>query len=179
MSQTLPAFRYHPTPLATGSVVASDAICLCCEQARGFIYTASVYTRHDLPENCLCPWCIADGSAAKRFEASFTDDYPLLDAGVPDAVVREVCERTPGFASWQQEHWLSCCVDACAFHGDARREEIVGLGADGLAGHFPDFGWPEKTWQQVVEHYQPAGNPAIYHFRCLHCSKTHYGMDFT
>ncbi|OBY90139.1 hypothetical protein A6723_023975 [Pseudomonas sp. AU11447] len=179
MSQTLPAFRYHPEPLSTGSVVASAETCLCCGQKRGYVYTASVYTRHDLPENCLCPWCIADGSAAERFEASFADDYPLLDAGVPDAVVREVCERTPGFASWQQEHWLNCCGDACAFHGDARREDIIALGAAELAGHFADFGWPEKTWLQVIEHYEPAGNPAIYHFRCLHCGKTHYGMDFT
>jgi len=35
----LPTFRYHPDPLASGSIAASDAACACCNQHRGFIYT--------------------------------------------------------------------------------------------------------------------------------------------
>ncbi|MCU9953286.1 CbrC family protein [Burkholderia pyrrocinia] len=33
---SLPAFRYHPDPLATGSVIRSDARCMCCGDARGY-----------------------------------------------------------------------------------------------------------------------------------------------
>ncbi|WP_199855940.1 CbrC family protein [Burkholderia metallica] len=32
---SLPAFRYHPDPPATGRVIRSDARCMCCGDARG------------------------------------------------------------------------------------------------------------------------------------------------
>ncbi|WP_084910671.1 CbrC family protein [Burkholderia ubonensis] len=40
---TLPTFRYHPDPLGTGSVVESDARCVCCGVARGYRYAGPVY----------------------------------------------------------------------------------------------------------------------------------------
>ena len=82
----LPTFRYHPDPIATGSVKVSDAVCRCCEQTRGYIYAASVYAR-DSRRDSICPWCIADGSAARKLEAMFSDDDPLAQAGVPDEVI--------------------------------------------------------------------------------------------
>ncbi|WP_343300093.1 CbrC family protein [Burkholderia sp. MS455] len=33
---SLPAFRYHPDPLATGSVIRSDARGVCCGDACGY-----------------------------------------------------------------------------------------------------------------------------------------------
>lgn len=59
---SLPAFRYHPDPLATGSVIRSDARCVCCGDARGYVYAGPVYAVDEY-ENCLCPRCIADDSA--------------------------------------------------------------------------------------------------------------------
>ena len=104
---------------------------------RGYIYTASVYAP-GWYRDCICPWCIADGSAAEKFEAMFSDDHPLAQAGVPDAVIEEVTRRTPGFNSWQQEEWLSCCGDACEFHGDAPRSELQALqGELRWRGHSP------------------------------------------
>ncbi|WP_338641840.1 CbrC family protein [Burkholderia pyrrocinia] len=38
---SLPAFRYHPDPLATGSVIRSDARRVCCGDARGHVYAGS------------------------------------------------------------------------------------------------------------------------------------------
>ena len=111
----LPGFRYHPYPLATGSVVESDATCAACGKTRGYVYTGPVYMQ-DEPE-ALCPWCIADGTAAETFGAEFTD----FGVGVPDDVPREVLEelafRTPGFSGWQQERWLYHCGDGAAFLG--------------------------------------------------------------
>ena len=116
----LPGFRYHPYPLATGSVVESDATCAACGKTRGYVYTGPVYMQ-DEPE-ALCPWCIADGTAAETFGAELTD----FGVGVPDDVPREVLEelafRTPGFSGWQQEHWLYHCGDAAEFHGVDDRE---------------------------------------------------------
>jgi len=57
---------------------------------------------------CLCPWCIADGTAAARFEASFTDIYDVPD-GVGADVIEIIMTRTPGFSGWQQEHWMFHC----------------------------------------------------------------------
>jgi uncharacterized protein CbrC (UPF0167 family) len=113
MGGQLPSFRYHPDPVATGSVVRADEACSVCGEARGFLYGGPVYSRHD--EELICPWCIADGSAHERYDAEFTDSEGLED--VPRDVVDEVTQRTPGFSGWQQEHWLSHCGDACAFVG--------------------------------------------------------------
>jgi uncharacterized protein CbrC (UPF0167 family) len=89
----LPTFRYHRDPLTSGSVAASVKKCKCCKQARGFIYTGPVYAESDLDE-ALCPWCIADGSAAEKFVATFVDSE-AFPKDAPEAAVKEIIERTP------------------------------------------------------------------------------------
>ncbi|MCF3998784.1 CbrC family protein, partial [Pseudomonas aeruginosa] len=49
MNLPLPHFRYHPEPLASGSIETSAATCQCCGKARGYVYTGSPYSRHELP----------------------------------------------------------------------------------------------------------------------------------
>jgi uncharacterized protein CbrC (UPF0167 family) len=134
----LPSFRYHPDPLETASIVLSRATCSACGEARGFAYTGPVYGEDVVDD--VCPWCVADGSAAEKFDAEFTD----VGAGVPDgidaAVLDELATRTPGFTGWQQEHWLYHCNDAMAFLGRADKSP----------------------------HDDEA--PSVYVFRCLHCN---------
>src|SRR4051812_33067835 len=103
----LPEFRYHPDPVDTGSVAPSDAECARCGEQRGFIYTGPVYAEEDLGD-ALCPWCIADGSAHESLGATFVDSEAFT-ADTSDAVIAEICERTPGFSAWQPEEWPSCC----------------------------------------------------------------------
>lgn len=74
MSASLPLFRYHPDPLASGSIRAASETCACCKRDTGWIYTATFYTAQDVSGR-FCPWCIADGSAAERFAGEFTDSY--------------------------------------------------------------------------------------------------------
>ena len=57
---TLPSFRYHPDPLASGSIVKSDRPCIVCEQQRGYLYDVTPYGEAEDIED-ICPWCIADG----------------------------------------------------------------------------------------------------------------------
>src|SRR5690242_9348045 len=119
--ESLPTFKYHPDPIGTGSVVESTVVCPCCGKARGYTYQGPVFSEHDNLDQCLCPWCIADGSAHEKFDADFTDpdgvgDYGSWDA-VPQSVVQEVACRTPGFTGWQQERWWTHCGDAAAFLG--------------------------------------------------------------
>lgn len=176
LDQALPAFKYHPDPLATGSIVPSDASCACCGQVRGHIYVASFYAKTSYRRR-ICPWCIADGSAAQTLRGSFVDDYPLMQAGLPAAVVDEVCTRTPGFISWQQERWLTCCGDACEFHGDARKEELEALDKTCLPKALRDFEHILPHWSKVVGAYRPGSDPAIYKFVCRRCRETRFGVD--
>jgi uncharacterized protein len=174
---SLPAFRYHPDPIATGSIKSSDAMCVCCEQRRGHIYTCNTYCEDELVE-ALCPWCIADGSAAKRFDATFSDDHPLIQAGVPVTVVEEVTRRTPGYISWQQDEWLCCCGDACEFHGDPSRAHLAAL-PQPIEEVVSVTHWTPDEWAEFVRSYRPGEmSIGIYHFICRHCKQPKYGVDF-
>src|SRR5580692_9345664 len=74
-AETLPVFKYHPDPVATGAFKEDrDTPCLGCSRIRGYIYTGPVFTEGSFTlDNHLCPWCIADGTAAKKFGATFND----------------------------------------------------------------------------------------------------------
>jgi uncharacterized protein len=174
MPETLPHFRYHPDPVLTGLVHASATVCAGCNRARGYIYRGPVYAAHELNEQ-ICPWCIADGSAAVKFGATFTDDDPLLAIGDLDpAIADEVTKRTPGYIGWQQEAWLMHCNDACAYLGFPTHEELDGGLATAVATMTDDLGIPDKDWRMMQEAYvpggfQPQGRVGLYKFRCLHC----------
>lgn len=122
VSSDLPAFRYHPDPLASGSFRESAESCACCNRATGWIYTASFYTAQEVSGR-FCPWCVADGSAAERFAGEFIDSCGL--DGVSEETVHEVTRRTPGFHAWQDPHWLVHCHEAAAFIGEVGYSELV------------------------------------------------------
>lgn len=172
----LPKFKYHPNPLATGSIQPSEVTCECCGKARGYIYSSVLYAEEEVES--VCPWCISDGSAASNYGGSFVDDYPLRRSGLPEEVIFEVCERTPGYNSWQQEQWQSHCNDACEFHGDAEKSDLESLSGSKLDEFLrkeliePDF------WEQILEGYVKGGSPAVYNFRCRKCHEFIYSMDF-
>ncbi|MEU9137044.1 CbrC family protein [Streptomyces sp. NPDC048404] len=122
MSDGLPFFRCHPDPVASGSIRAAAETCACCRRDRGWIYTATFSTAHEV-DGRFCPWCIADGSAAERFAGEFADSYGL--DGVSEDVLREATRRTPGFSAWQDPHWLVHCQDAAAFVGEVGYTELA------------------------------------------------------
>lgn len=72
----LPKFRYHLDPVASGSVLASQAKCACCGEHRGFVHEGPVYSQEDLSGR-ICPWCIAEGAAHAKFGAEFVDSEGL------------------------------------------------------------------------------------------------------
>lgn len=176
--EALPHFTYHPDPLATGHVEESDATCVCCERARGYLYAGPVYAVDDLNE-ALCPWCIADGSAAARLDAAFADSHPLIQAGLPADVVDEVHLRTPGYSSWQQECWLAHCDDACEFHGDASVTEVMNASAQTRNDWIARYGQTEEAWVRTTANYVPRGHSAFYKFVCRHCRQVLFGWDLS
>jgi len=172
---TLPAFRYHPDPVSTGNVVESDAECCCCGQARGYIYTGPVYATEEY-EECICPRCIADGSAHEKLGASFTDEAGIGGYGdrdaVPEEVIDEVAYRTPGFSGWQQEQWWTHCGDAGQFLGRAGRKEMELLGPEAVAAIRDSAGFEEGgDWIRFFAALNKDGSPTAYVFRCVKCGK--------
>ncbi|WP_330305041.1 MULTISPECIES: CbrC family protein [unclassified Streptomyces] len=163
----LPYFPYHPDPLATGSLVPSRTRCACCGQPRGYVYAGPVYAVAGL-SHALCPWCLADGSAAARYEAQFTE----VDGRVPADVVRTVEQRTPGFGGWQQERWLTHCEDAAVFLGRAGIRELTPH-PDALEALAADFG------EEFLSVLDADGQPTAYLFRCRHCARHLAYADFT
>ena len=169
-NEQLPSFRYHPDPVATGSVERSSAECVACGRCRGYIYVGPVYAEEDHTD-AFCPWCIEDGSAAARFDATFTDVGFGVPDGVPRSVLDIVAGSTPGFTSLQQDHWLYHCGDACAFMGAVGREELEDH-PDALAvllHEHDDDGWSNKESKEYVAELSADGDATAYLFRCLVC----------
>jgi uncharacterized protein CbrC (UPF0167 family) len=182
VSDALPTFRHHPDPLRSGSIVASSATCRCCERRRGFVYAGPVYAESDDLDDALCPWCIADGSAHERFDATFVDTEAFT-GDIPITTMATVTERTPGYAAWQQERWPVCCGDATAF--------LTPLGIDELRATHRELEGPALSFiiyelrisggaaTRMLNALRRDESPTAYLFRCLTCEQHHLHVDHT
>ena len=170
----LPAFRYHPDPLATGSIIPSPAACRRCGQARGYIYTGPVYAIEEL-EDAFCPWCIADGSAAEQFDAEFVDPEAIGGYGTWDQVSGEVTEevsrRTPGFNGWQQERWWTHCGDAAEFLGVAGHSELESRWPAAIPAIRVESELEGPDWDDYFKSLDRDRGPTAYIFRCRGCGE--------
>jgi uncharacterized protein CbrC (UPF0167 family) len=182
LSQELPVFRFHPNAYDLGTFEPVAGICDACETERAMRYTSSFYAIDEV--EYICPWCIADGTAASVFDGEFSD-YVGID-GIPyepgspvtvdEAEATEVATRTPSYTSWQQEQWRSHCGRPCAFLGD--------IGAADLPKYMvePDFaadvngglGWDHEL---LLSHLEAGGDLAGYLFRCLTCGAHRLHVD--
>jgi uncharacterized protein CbrC (UPF0167 family) len=138
-----------------------------------------VYAVEELVES-LCPWCVADGSAAKRFDADYTDVLDVPD-GVSAEVIEQVTKRTPGFSGWQQEHWMFHCEDAAAFLGVVGRRELEPYpdALEMLRHEHAEYGWPEERVEEYIAGLDRDGQPTAYLFKCRHCGRHLAYSDFT
>lgn len=168
----LPSFRFHADPLGTGSVEESTNVCVCCKRARGFVYVGPVYSEEEYSE-CICPWCIADGSAHEKLGATFQDDVQIGGGEwdpVPQASVDEIAYRTPGFSGWQQERWWSHCQEAGCFIGRAGHKELLAAGERAIAAIRESTGiTSDLEWEEFFKDLDKHSGPTAYLFRCLRC----------
>lgn len=111
----LPVFRYYPDPLADGSITMETEICECCEMLTPYICTTLIYSAQTV--DFICPWCVADGSAAKKFNGGFQSLQNVPET-VPNDIVEIVDTRTPGYSTWQGNNWLFTATDAMIFVGE-------------------------------------------------------------
>jgi uncharacterized protein len=173
MTEPLPRFRFHTDPPALTSVKPSDLVCACCGQARGY-RVAGHYGL--ISYDCICPWCVADGSAHARLGATFVQN---IWGDVSPELAAELHQRNPGYESWQGESWPTHCDEPCVFHGDLPRQEILALPADAEAGFLAENEWID-FWEELKVSYSEGHAPeALYKFVCGQCGFWRIGIDFT
>jgi uncharacterized protein CbrC (UPF0167 family) len=175
--QKFPTFKYHPDPIGTGVIGLTDLPCECCGRHTGLSYSGISYTAEGLAE-CMCPWCIADGTAGSRLSASFVDVHcSLLAHGklVAPHIAEEIERRTPSYSTSQENPWLFHCDDGCEFHGVASAEDVADACAATKSSWETTFGHP---WKEVSEGYQPGGSLIIFKFKCRQCGLILFHWDF-
>ena len=172
LSKSLPHFIYHPDPLATGAFVEGEAkVCPSCGKESNVYYDLIPYCIDNI-EN-LCPFCIANGLAAEKFDAEFVQDAEWSGQTNPEKDKLLFCQ-TPGYSSWQGENWLSCCQDYCAYLGIVGTRELKAMGiAEQVLADYEERG----EYQDIEEYLVKDGSLCGYLFRCLHCQKYQIWVD--
>lgn len=114
-SLDLPVFPYHRDPVASGSIVLSEAACQCCGRKRVAMYRGRILQLVD----AICPWCIADGSAFDKFDATFIEaefgDANSNPIAMPEHYRRDVFGRTVGFSVNNPITWWVHCDEPAEY----------------------------------------------------------------
>lgn len=169
----LPHFRYHPDPLETGAFEeGEEKDCPCCGNKNTVYFSSMPYCVDNV--EYICPTCIANGEAAKKFDATFVQAAEWegeRDTEKDD----ELFLRTPGYLSWQGEHWLFCCDDYCAYLGTVGTRELKAMDiADEV---FEEYYMHDDIFEDVEEYLVKDGSICGYLFQCLHCGKYRLWVD--
>jgi len=174
-SMNLPVFSYHPDPFKTDTFIPSDQACRVCNQCRGFQYMGPVYPNlgNLIP---LCPWCIASGEAHSALDLEFSDPNLILkdqnDQEVSRAVKDEICQRTPGFNTWQDQIWLSHCADAAVFLGACDGKTIRQEHAEVIPQIQENYCGEHEDLDEYVDELEAEGGWLVARiFQCRHCSQ--------
>ena len=182
MNNELPLFKYHPYPLKTGNATEKQFVCLCCDRDQRYAYVGPVYSRHDIERGSICLGCIANGSAAERFDAQFTG-YIDENESISKEALDELYKKTPGYVSWQEQIWLTHCGDICEFHGDFDSIELQKTYQDEENRFYlkKSLGCNDQELTEIVLGYDPirSTQPSFYKFKCLICEKVLVHTDFT
>lgn len=168
----LPFFKYHPDPLETGAFEeGEEKICPCCGNKSKVYYSSFPYCSENV--EYICPTCISNGEAARKFDAEFVQNaewHGENDKEKDD----ELFHRTPGYMSWQGEYWLSCCDDYCAYMGTVGTRELKAMDiADEVIEEYVQRG----AFEDIGEYLVKDGPMCGYLFKCLHCGKYHLWVD--
>lgn len=175
MNRSLPQFTYLSDDFTRNVFIQQSATCHCCGKDTEHHYNGTIYRVGD-SDITLCPWCIHDGSAAAKYACSFND---LYDEALHDAIAAEVCERTPGYSSWQDQSWVTHCNDACVYHGDASAKDVADASAETRQKWMSDYEMDEDSWSQMMAGYQPGGDQGVYKFVCRHCGLVSFNWDYS
>lgn len=118
----LPKFKYSPNAYKVDVFENIEGICSVCNEKRQVKYKGSFYSLEDL--EYICPWCIANGNAAEKYDGEFNDycgiegvssDPNNGEPTIQNELLLEITNKTPSYISWQQQVCLTHCNEPCAF----------------------------------------------------------------
>ncbi|MGL4760887.1 MAG: CbrC family protein [Sarcina sp.] len=177
MCDKLPEFKYNPNcydrELEIFTYSEKGEVCECCGNKTQY-YCNNLSTSEEV--NCICPFCIKDGSAAKKFDGYFSSYFEDTEK-ISEEKIDELMKRTPSYMCWQEPEWLECCNDFCVFLGDVGTKELIKMGiADEV---FEDFKNRDNCFniEDVKEDLFKKGSMAGYLFKCSHCGKHRIHVD--
>jgi uncharacterized protein CbrC (UPF0167 family) len=167
VADALPSFKYQPDPSAVFQPTSRP--CQSCGVTRGLEYIGAQYGLEELDH--LCAFCIADGSAAARFDLEFVNSDGA-EPGPDAAKLDELLHRTPGYDGPEGDPWPVHCDDYCAHLGRASWRDIEAQIADlepDVEAFCEDMGFGRDEFRAEVE--RPASPLLAHLFRCLTCGK--------
>jgi uncharacterized protein CbrC (UPF0167 family) len=177
----LPEFTYHPDPLATETFIASVGECAVCKQTRGYAYAGPLYPSEDTDDAddtdvVICPWCIANGAAARELQVEFSDACYIgsrhtQGAEVGQDVMVEILQRTPGFITWQDQIWRAHCDDACLYLGRAGGPEIRSMHPQVIEQINEDYCSEDQDIEEYLDDIEKDGSLVALIFQCRHCGQ--------
>lgn len=167
--ESLSTFRYYRDPLGDATIEESAARCAACDRARGFIVTSPLYGATVPDEAQVCPWCVADGTAAGRFDARLNEVAPGASLEATTTVER----RTPGFPTWQDLDWPTHCRDVGVYLGQPSGDELRQNreAHDALLAEVARYEWgrDEDYMRDFIDGL--GGSQVLYLFECPNCGK--------
>jgi uncharacterized protein CbrC (UPF0167 family) len=166
-----PKFRYHPDPFPL-DIAENDVPCPCCGKVTGYVYENTPLCKDDIED--ICPWCIADGSAAEKFDSVFNASSNI--EGISSERVDELVHRTPGLSTEQDLDWPVHCNDFYSFVGYVYYWHVIkekGIEKE-IEEDLLENGFSVK---EVKKGLRGNGNIRGLLFHCLHCRKYHLHMD--
>lgn len=170
----LPRFKYNPDPINAKVIKKNKTHCPVYDKEKEYVFVGPFYSVEEIEG--ICPWCIHDGSASKKFDGDFFD-AASLESVENNAYIDELVHRTPGYIGWQQESWLSHCGDFCAFIDYVGWEEIKDIANDLVE----DIEKIKRRMRLTQEEFEKSmvngGSHQGYLFRCLKCGKYRLTSD--
>jgi uncharacterized protein CbrC (UPF0167 family) len=174
----LPKFKYNLDP----GIIKSKKKCPVCGKATG--YDCLVSPVGDCDEEDIqgvCPWCVFDGSAAKKYNAEFNETDAKPDEATATAI-DEIKRRTPTVFTPQGNFvWETHCGDFYVYLKQVVWDDIVKMGiveeieedlkADGCG--FLQF----QTLTEIKEQLCKGSSLEGWLFRCSKCGKYHLYLD--
>ncbi|ECG1721001.1 hypothetical protein D8Z03_25380 [Salmonella enterica] len=150
--------------------------CDCCNELRNLKYVGPMYYAGD-DAPALCLECIRSGEAVKKgLVSSFNDIEP---EGITEVVSEEICFRTPGIFTWQDQSWATHCHDACDYFGDATVQDVKNADEKAISLWMQRYGMDRSDWDWSLGQYTPDGDQGVYKFVCRHCSAVVFNWDFS
>lgn len=150
--------------------------CDCCREVKELKYIGPQYSS-GTNDAILCAQCIQNGEAVESGLVGFFNE--IDPECVDDNVSNEICCRTPGFFTWQDQEWATHCNDACEFHGDASAQDIIDADESTIRIWMERYDQSRKHWGSFMTGYLPGGDQGVYKFICKHCNAMVINWDFS